>query len=570
MRILCVIPHYFGHGPAHYGSTDATQRLGRLSALRSCIASLHQQFGRRQGLLLDGGAARDVNQALGCDLDVVVCVTGTNHLLQELALPEGSFTTREVAADNPLYLGYGCYDVFRERFSAYDWYCYLEDDIVIGDPLFFCKLQSFYTAVEDARYLLQPNRYELGSGGGLLKAYVDGPLWKDSAEFLAGLRLPECRDEVVIPFVGHDFRMTPAVNPHSGCYFLSPAHLQHMLEQPWYGQRVVGYAGPLESAATQYIMTLFHVFKPAEECASFLEVHHYFQKHVDGNQSHAAKTDVVDKSTISLWSEDLRKPDRLETHKSWFRTDTIDYWRHERMYEGVFKCLAHTKDAKWLTVGDGRYGLDAIRMKQHGFRDVTATDLDVSLLNLSYASGLLNKISSENAAHLSFEDNSFDFVLCKESYHHFRQPMLALYEMIRVARKAVVLVEPQDPHCDFPVFDDEPLAIYEDEGNYVYSLSRRELEKTALGLGLPAVAFKNFCDFFHVGMESKTADESSQEFVDLINAVNVQEERCARNEAKFTMLMGVVFIEPPEIECVHVFQKHGWLVRLLPHANPAS
>jgi hypothetical protein len=134
----------------------------------------------------------------------------------------------------------------------------------------------------------------------------------------------------------------------------------------------------------------------------------------------------------------------------------------------------------------------------------------------------------------------------------------------------VVLIEPQDPFCDFPVFNDEPLAIYEDEGNYVYSLSRRELEKAALGLGLPAVAFKNFCDFFHVGTESTTADESNQEFANLINGVKAQEELCARNEAKFTMLMGVVFIEPPEMDCVHVFQKHGWLVRLLPHANPAS
>ena len=74
--------------------------------------------------------------------------------------------------------------------------------------------------------------------------------------------------------------MTPAENPHSGCFFLTPAHLLHMLEQPWYGESAVGYAGPLESAATMYIMTLFHVFKPADECISFLEVHHNYQKYV--------------------------------------------------------------------------------------------------------------------------------------------------------------------------------------------------------------------------------------------------------------------------------------------------
>lgn len=52
--------------------------------------------------------------------------------------------------------------------------------------------------------------------------------------------------------------------------------------------------------------------------------------------------------------------------------------------------------------------------------------------------------SVENAESLSFRDNEFEVAFCKEAYHHFPRPFLALYEMLRVASKAVVLAEPND------------------------------------------------------------------------------------------------------------------------------
>lgn len=56
----------------------------------------------------------------------------------------------------------------------------------------------------------------------------------------------------------------------------------------------------------------------------------------------------------------------------------------------------------------------------------------------------------ENAEKLSSPNETLDFVLCKESYHHFTRPMLALYEMLRVATKAVVLIEPNESPCVDP------------------------------------------------------------------------------------------------------------------------
>lgn len=567
MRILIVIPHYFGFGPRCYGSTDATQKQKRTVSLRTCIATLYQQFAGKQQLLHDAGVTREVNQKMKHELDVVVCVRGSDHLLEELNLPQDCFRVHSTSIEDPILLGYACYDVFKESVGKYDWYCFLEDDIVINDPLFFCKLNAFYDAVGSARYLLQPNRFELSAWPELSKTYVDGPLWLDNEEFMAKQRFPGCLDEVVIPFGNFNFRATPAENTHSGCFFLTEIHLRHMLEQPWYGEKVIGYAGRLESAANMYIFTLFNVFKPASECSSFLEVYHHHQKFIQADVAsllHKKETQVVSFDKLAngndRWSDDLLKPGRQSIHESWFRTDTIDYWRHERMYEAVFRCLAHTRHARWLTVGDGRYGLDAIRMGQHGFSDVTASDIDDSLLKHSQEAGLLQKLYAENAEHFSFGDKSFDYVLCKEAYHHFSRPMLALYEMIRVAQKAVVLIEPQDGYIDLPIGYGKHLVKYEDEGNYVYTLSVRELEKVVLGLGLPAVAYKNFCDLQIVGAETEAASISNPVFAELVDHIAKLEASCKRLENKYSMLMAVIFIEAPDEKCTQLFQENEWVL----------
>lgn len=267
------------------------------------------------------------------------------------------------------------------------------------------------------------------------------------------------------------------------------------------------------------------------------------------------------------WVDDGAKLGRLDVHKSWFREDTIDFWRHNRMYEAVFHCLSDSRALKWLTIGDGRYGLDAIRMTRRGFVDVTASDLTDHLLKVSCAAGLLEKISAENAEKLSFADRTFDYILCKESFHHFPRPMLALYEMLRVARKGVLFIEPQDSYIDLPTVGGEHNASYEADGNYVYSMSRRELEKVALGINLPAIAFKNVFDIFRPGLENELAAESNPAFLAFQREVFDIESRCSLREVKYNTLLAVVFIELPTAVEESQFIQRGWTFKKL-ERNP--
>jgi ubiquinone/menaquinone biosynthesis C-methylase UbiE len=275
------------------------------------------------------------------------------------------------------------------------------------------------------------------------------------------------------------------------------------------------------------------------------------------------KNKTVEDWNYGLYHDDPNKeldPEVKRMHESWFSEDTADFWRHERMMEPLFKCLTHTKNDKWVTVGDGHYGLDAIRMMRRGYTSVLPTNISGTFLEQSKKRGLIHAYSEENAERLSFADDQFDYVLCKESFHHFPRPMIALYEMLRVAKKGVVLIEPQDRYADFPVVPGEETPNYEAVGNYVYSLSRREINKAALGLDLPAVAYKNICDIYLPGVEYVKASDNEALFVRLKNETLEAEAKAKQHLVKPNVLMAIIFKEAPDQDCIDRFTKEneGW------------
>ncbi len=170
-------------------------------------------------------------------------------------------------------------------------------------------------------------------------------------------------------------------------------------------------------------------------------------------------------------------------------------------------------DAKktWLTVADYN-GLEANYLLQQG-QNVIASDISDALLKEVKAEGLITGYSKQNVEKLTYGDNSFDYVMCKEAFHHFPRAYWGLYEMIRVSRIATILVtEPIDILSKMSLLvliknicdRIHPLLInklwknrfsWETVGNYVFKISEREIEKMAMGIGLPFIAFKKYTNF---------------------------------------------------------------------------
>jgi ubiquinone/menaquinone biosynthesis C-methylase UbiE len=262
--------------------------------------------------------------------------------------------------------------------------------------------------------------------------------------------------------------------------------------------------------------------------------------------------------------------------------DTVDAYRHHRMYETVTPILKSDPDSSWLTVGDGKYGSEARFLSENG-ADALPTDISTDLLEAAKSAGYIAEYSKENAESLSFDDGAFEYVLCKESYHHFPRPMVALYEMLRVARKAVVLIEPQDSHVERTLrqrlfhsvvdilADSLPSGLrrndFERSGNYKYTVSRREMEKVALGLNHEAIAFRGINDAYVSGVEDELMDEDGPAQRQVRRRIRLKDALCKAGVINHSLLTVVLFPSPPSSKFKEALSRNSFEVVSLPE-NP--
>lgn len=252
--------------------------------------------------------------------------------------------------------------------------------------------------------------------------------------------------------------------------------------------------------------------------------------------------------------------------------DNVANWL-QKIFFSCLDPLLHHKRRNWLTVGDA-YGFDA-QYIQNSNNIVLATDLNIDFLGVAVNEKIIEFCAAENAERLTFENDSFDYVLCKESYHHFPRPYAAVYEMLRVAKSAVVIIEPQDPITKMPLL----LLIinllapnsklinkiwknrfsYEPVGNFVYKVSEREFEKLAAGLGLPMIAFKKINpNFWFKNSEMVPANNKMKKFLSIKIKKNILDILVRLKIIPSQVLASIIFKEKPNEETVKLLKLTGY------------
>ncbi|MCS6794874.1 MAG: class I SAM-dependent methyltransferase [Raineya sp.] len=271
---------------------------------------------------------------------------------------------------------------------------------------------------------------------------------------------------------------------------------------------------------------------------------------------------------ITSWQEQKKIP-------------TINYFLHLRLFNLALPIIK--PQDSWLTVGDG-YGFDAHFLKEQGCK-VTASDISTTFLELSQNAGLIENYSAENAEKLSFADNTFDFVFCKEAFHHFPKPFVAVYEMLRVAKKGIILIEPQDPISRMPlllalrnILDNIQTNLlekiwknrysFEPVGNYVFKLSERECEKIAMGLFLPAIAFKGIQNnYYQKDISNVPATKKSKVFQKM-NFKIFRDTLLARlGILPYQILSAIIFKQMPDQATIKKLKEAQYRFYVLP-PNP--
>ena len=121
------------------------------------------------------------------------------------------------------------------------------------------------------------------------------------------------------------------------------------------------------------------------------------------------------------------------------------------------------------------------------------------------------------------------------------RPYAAIYEILRVARYGVVVIEPQDPWIDWPCRTDATQPHYEAVGNYVYQFSSRELEKIAYGMNIAGVATKSLVDVYIPDCEFALCTDTDPIWMETKKRVEEGEKAVEQGTAKPNYILGILF-----------------------------
>ncbi len=272
MRILVVVPHYFG--PSHPENNlpeigSYIEPLGRIAALNEMIVALHGNFGPNR-YTFEGKAISADDTAPSRCVDIVIMTMRDRNILPHLGLAPATFEI-EYVDGKPPWISFHAQSLLRDRLGSYDFYCCIEDDLIIHDPAFFKKL-TWFQRTFGPRALLAPTRFELPSTGTPAKVINDMDL---PERMITSFRRPNQPREIEGVWNGRSQIFHLPSNPHAGSFFLTQEQMAYWVKQPSFDDRDTSFAGPMESALTLSVGKVFDIYKSARPDPFFLEIHHF-------------------------------------------------------------------------------------------------------------------------------------------------------------------------------------------------------------------------------------------------------------------------------------------------------
>jgi hypothetical protein len=169
------------------------------------------------------------------------------------------------------------------------------------------------------------------------------------------------------------------------------------------------------------------------------------------------------------------------------------------------------------------------------------------------------------------------------------RPYIAIYEMLRVAKKAVFFIEPKDTSIDWwppntgEFFNREiiknditgssisyknssgnelasvHLDWYEEGAfNYVYTLSMREIQKISQGMGIPSFASKGFNDYYDSNYSNQSAEKGVAGFDETKKEINFRDNACKKTGIPESYIIGMLFKETPSPQIIDLLIKNGF------------
>lgn len=200
-----------------------------------------------------------------CDLTIVVQTLPNRHVTAYL--PEYQINCIQVQEGpecDPMFVGFRLQEEFVNKVDEFDWFLFIEDDIILYDSFTIEKLEKFNRQSGYESAILYPNRYEMYEG---TKRYIDLTIDTD----LAWNQLSAVEIENV--------KFAEFTNPHAAFYCLSRKQMKQWIKSGRSWKNQVVSVGSLESAATFCLLECFSIYKPHPSNLNYFEVRHYDHKY---------------------------------------------------------------------------------------------------------------------------------------------------------------------------------------------------------------------------------------------------------------------------------------------------
>lgn len=269
---------------------------------------------------------------------------------------------------------------------------------------------------------------------------------------------------------------------------------------------------------------------------------------------------------------ELRLIEQLEHHEKafekrlmngsvemWLNSDNADYWGNTLPLMKLKRLFENYPRSTILTLGDGKGGKDGRFFQEFGHSG-TVSDVATDVLAEAKNRGIIDNYLNINAESIELPNNSYDFCVCKEMLHHLPRPYLALYEMLRVAKKGVILIEPHNMNSNISR-DRIAVADYEESGNYLYRFSVNELSMIARAYGIEAVGY----NFGRVPEQKNAGEITGEELVAYKNAKLqiFKELDASKGNTYRSLLIFCLFKKLPESEVLNDLKFEGFITEML-------
>ena len=97
-----------------------------------------------------------------------------------------------------------------------------------------------------------------------------------------------------------------------------------------------------------------------------------------------------------------------------------------------------------------------------------------------------------------------------------------------------------------------------DARNYVYTLSKREIRKIALGMGLPSFAYKCFNDYYQSDIDQDPPVQGTPSFDRVLEQLRLHDQLCEAIGKPHAYISGAFFKESPSSDLTQKLREFGF------------